>query len=117
MDEQTQADVAACFQQAVVDTLSIKCRRALKQEGLNTLVIAGGVSANTSLREALDKDVGEATFKGKQGQVFYPAPQYCTDNGAMIAYAGSQRLLHGQCDDLSVSVRPRWPINELPPLS
>lgn len=113
LDEQTKADVACAFQQAVVETLSIKCRRALKQEGLGTLVIAGGVSANRSLREVLDKDIG-AGIEG--GQVFYPAPQYCTDNGAMIAYAGSQRLLVGQCDDLSVSVRPRWPMEELPAL-
>lgn len=113
LDEQVRADIACAFQQAVVDTLSIKCRRALKQENLKTLVIAGGVSANQRLREALDKDIGGGI---EGGQVFYPAQQYCTDNGAMIAYAGSQRLLNGQRDDLSVSVRPRWPIEELPAL-
>jgi len=111
LNDQTRADIACAFQQAVVDTLSIKCRRALKQECLNTLVIAGGVSANTNLREALDRDIG-----AKGGQVFYPALQYCTDNGAMIAYAGSQRLLDGQKDGLEVSVRPRWSMEELPAL-
>ena len=110
LNEQTKADIACAFEQAVVDTLSIKCRRALKQEKLNTLVIAGGVSANISLREKLGYDVSR-DIKG--GRVFYPAPQYCTDNGAMIAYAGSQRLLCGQYDDLSVSVFPRWPMEEL----
>ena len=83
LDEQARADVARCFEEAVVDTLLIKCRRALKQEGVSTLVMAGGVSANRRLRERL------AEALGKDGaQVIYPAPSLCTDNGAMIAYAG-----------------------------
>jgi N6-L-threonylcarbamoyladenine synthase len=111
LTEQDRCDIAAAFEQAVVSTLVIKCRRALRQEGLNTLVMAGGVSANTHLRSALK----EALVKEK-ARVFYPAPKYCTDNGAMIAYAGAQRLQAGQVDDMDASVRPRWPMEELPPL-
>src|SRR3546814_12821130 len=86
--EQTRCDIALAFQQAVVETLTIKCRRALRQTGLTSLVIAGGVSANQSLRQALERMLGEFN-----GQVFYARPRFCTDNGAMIAYAGCQRLL------------------------
>ena len=93
-------------------TLVIKCRRALQQEGLKTLVIAGGVSANASLRATL-----EDVLAKEGGKVFYPAPLFCTDNGAMIAYAGAQRLQAGQIDDADTRVRPRWPMEELPPLS
>lgn len=107
--EQTRADVALAFQQAVVDTLTIKCRRALKQTGLNSLVIAGGVSANQALRQSLEKMLGE--FKG---QVFYARPRFCTDNGAMIAYAGCQRLLAGQQDGPAIGVQARWPMEQLP---
>lgn len=107
--EQTRADVALAFQQAVVDTLTIKCRRALKQTGLSSLVIAGGVSANQALRQSLEKMLGE--FKGK---VFYARPRFCTDNGAMIAYAGCQRLLAGQHDGPSIGVQARWPMEQLP---
>jgi len=111
LSEQDRSDVARAFEEAVVATLVIKCRRALRQESLKTLVIAGGVSANTSLRSAL-KDA-----LAKEGaRVFYPAPMFCTDNGAMIAYAGAQRLLAGQMDDADTRVRPRWPMEELPPL-
>ncbi|MFT5484034.1 MAG: N6-L-threonylcarbamoyladenine synthase [Halieaceae bacterium] len=111
LDEQHRADIACAFEVAVVDTLRIKCVRALRQEGLTSLVIAGGVSANKRLRRAL-----AAEMEGLQGRVFLPAPEYCTDNGAMIAYAGAQRLVAGQADDLAVSVRPRWPMEELPSL-
>lgn len=104
-------DIAAAFQEAVVDTLTIKCLRALKQEGLKRLVIAGGVSANTALRERLE---GRLATIG--AAVYYPRPAYCTDNGAMIAYAGCCRLLAGQSETLAVQVRPRWPMNELPGL-
>ncbi len=111
LTDQDRADVACAFEQAVVETLVIKCRRALAQEQLKTLVIAGGVSANRKLRERL----GEALAK-EGARVFYPAPVFCTDNGAMIAYAGAQRLAAGQCDDAEANVRPRWPMEELPPL-
>ncbi len=109
MDEQTHADVAYAFQEAVVDTLAIKCKRALKQCELKRLVIAGGVSANTELREKL------ATITAKLGgQVYYPRPEFCTDNGAMIAYAGMQRLKSGVFADLSFKATPRWPLDTLP---
>lgn len=107
-DEQAKADLAYAFQEAVVDTLTIKCQRALEQEGLQRLVIAGGVSANASLRERLEQML--ATLGG---EVFYARPRFCTDNGAMIAYAGCQRLLAGQQEGPGISVRARWPMTEL----
>lgn len=107
--EQARADIALAFQQAVVETLTIKCRRALKQTGLQRLVIAGGVSANQALRQALETMLGE--FKG---QVFYARPRFCTDNGAMIAYAGCQRLLAGQHEGPQIQVQPRWSMESLP---
>jgi len=110
-NDQTRCDISLAFQQAVVETLTIKCRRALKQTGLNRLVIAGGVSANKALRASLDSMLGE--FKGK---VFYARPEFCTDNGAMIAYAGCQRLLAGQHEDLAITVQARWPMEQLPAL-
>ena len=106
--EQTRCDIALAFQQAVVETLSIKCRRALQQTGLNNLVIAGGVSANQALRQSLERMLGELN-----GQVFYARPRFCTDNGAMIAYAGCQRLLAGQQDGPQISVQARWPMETL----
>lgn len=109
--EQTRCDIALAFQQAVVDTLTIKCKRALKQTGLNSLVIAGGVSANQALRQSLENMLGEL-----KGEVFYARPAFCTDNGAMIAYAGCQRLLAGQHEDLSIQVQARWPMEQLPAL-
>ncbi len=111
LTEQDAADVARAFEDAVVDTLLIKCRRALEQTGMKQLVIAGGVSANTRLRERL-----EAMAAKKGAQLFYARPRFCTDNGAMIAYAGCQRLLSGQHDDLTIRVRPRWPMDTLPSL-
>ncbi|MBV2131792.1 tRNA (adenosine(37)-N6)-threonylcarbamoyltransferase complex transferase subunit TsaD [Pseudomonas sp. MAP12] len=109
--EQARCDVALAFQQAVVETLTIKCRRALKQTGLQRLVIAGGVSANQALRAALQTMLGEL-----KGQVFYARPRFCTDNGAMIAYAGCQRLLAGQHDGPAIGVQPRWSMETLPAL-
>lgn len=104
-DAKTKADIAASFQAAVVDTLTIKCQRALKQTGLKRLVIAGGVGANAALRESLQ------TMTAAIGaQVYFPRLAFCTDNGAMIAYAGCQRLLAGEHDDLAVNVRARWPL-------
>jgi len=108
---QLKADIACAFQEAVVDTLVIKCRRALQQESLSRLVIAGGVSANKRLRSKLEQALAK-----QQAEVFYARPQFCTDNGAMIAYAGCQRLLAGQLDDLMVTARPRWPMQQLPAL-
>ncbi|MFK3818520.1 tRNA (adenosine(37)-N6)-threonylcarbamoyltransferase complex transferase subunit TsaD [Pseudomonas sp. NPDC089407] len=109
--EQTRCDVSLAFQQAVVETLTIKCKRALKQTGLKRLVIAGGVSANKALRASL-----EDMLAGIKGNVYYARPQFCTDNGAMIAYAGCQRLLAGQQQGLAISVQARWPMEQLPPL-
>ncbi|RRN03362.1 tRNA (adenosine(37)-N6)-threonylcarbamoyltransferase complex transferase subunit TsaD [Bibersteinia trehalosi] len=108
LDQQTKCDIAHAFQQAVVDTIIIKCKRALQQTGYKRLVMAGGVSANKQLRQDL------ATFmQSYGGEVFYPRPQFCTDNGAMIAYAGFVRLKKGERSDLAVSVKPRWPMTEL----
>ena len=106
-----KADIARAFEDAVVDTLVIKCRRALEQEALSTLVIAGGVSANIMLRTRLERAMAELS-----GRVFYPALRFCTDNGAMIAYTGCQRLLAGETDAAHAPVRPRWPLEDLPPL-
>jgi len=110
-DDQTMADIACAFQEAVVDTLAIKCRRALEQTGLKTLVIAGGVSANRRLRERMGASLAKVG-----GEVFYARHEFCTDNGAMIAYAGCRRLLAGQCEALAIRARPRWPMDTLPPL-
>ncbi|MCK9505657.1 MAG: tRNA (adenosine(37)-N6)-threonylcarbamoyltransferase complex transferase subunit TsaD [Porticoccaceae bacterium] len=111
-DDQTMADIAWAFQDAVVDTLVIKCRRALEQTGLETLVIAGGVSANLVLRERLERALAKMGAR-----VFYARNEFCTDNGAMIAYAGCQRLLAGQRDGLGVRAVPRWPLDTLPGLN
>lgn len=108
-DDQTRADIARAFEDAVVDTLAIKCKRALEQTGFKRLVMAGGVSANRTLRARLAE-----MMKKRGGEVFYARPEFCTDNGAMIAYAGLVRLKSGVSADLSVSVRPRWPLAELP---
>lgn len=104
----SKAEIACAFQEAVVDTLLIKCRRALEQTGLQRLVIAGGVSANRLLRERM-----QAMTKKLGASVYYPRPEFCTDNGAMIAYAGMLRLEHGQRDPLEINVKPRWPMMEL----
>lgn len=108
-DSQTRADIARAFEEAVVDTLAIKCKRALEQTGFRRLVMAGGVSANCTLRAKLSE-----MMRKRGGEVFYARPEFCTDNGAMIAYAGLVRLKSGANPELSVSVRPRWPLAELP---
>jgi N6-L-threonylcarbamoyladenine synthase len=110
LDEQTKADVAYAFQEAVVETLTAKCARALQQTGATTLVVAGGVGANRSLRARLIE------LGGARGvQVRYPRPEFCTDNAAMIAYAGCQRLLRGEQDGLAIRATARWPMDSLQP--
>lgn len=109
VDQQTKADIARAFEDAVVDTLAIKCKRALKESGLKRLVIAGGVSANTHLRAQLAH-----LMKSRGGQVFYPRLEFCADNGAMIAYAGMQRLKANQTVGLEIGATPRWPMDQLP---
>ncbi len=102
------ADIAASFQEALVDTLVKKSVKALKQTDLRRLVIAGGVSANKRLRERLEADLAKI-----KATVYYAEPALCTDNGAMIAFAGYQRLKSGQSEGLSVTTTPRWPMTEL----
>ena len=108
IDDQVCADIAAGFQKAVVDTMVIKCKRALQAAGLSRLVVAGGVSANVELRSGLDQAITKV-----KGEVFYPRPAFCTDNGAMIAYAGCKRLMAGETQGLGVSVKARWALNQI----
>lgn len=108
IDAQLRADVACAFQEAVVETLEVKCERALAATGLPALVVAGGVGANRLLRERL-KALGARTGV----RVYYPRPEFCTDNAAMIAYAGYRRLAAGQRDSLAIRAVARWPIDEL----
>ncbi|WP_311944621.1 tRNA (adenosine(37)-N6)-threonylcarbamoyltransferase complex transferase subunit TsaD [Halomonas piscis] len=104
-----RADIARAFEDAVVDTMVIKCRRALDDTGLKRLVVAGGVSANVRLREGLD----QACAKRRAG-VFYPRGRFCTDNGAMIAYVGARRLETGERDVTGqMQATPRWPLEQL----
>jgi len=105
---QDKADIAFAFQEAVADTLCIKSRRALQQSKLQRLVVSGGVSANTQIRESLTKMTEQ-----ENARVYFPRLEFCTDNGAMIAYAGCQRILAGQYENLEIQVKARWPINEL----
>ncbi|CAL1329063.1 tRNA (adenosine(37)-N6)-threonylcarbamoyltransferase complex transferase subunit TsaD [Candidatus Providencia siddallii] len=107
-DKQTLSDIAKGFEDAVIDTIIIKCKRAIKQSGINRLVISGGVSSNSSLRIKI-KNV----MKQINVEVFYSSPEFCTDNAAMIALVGSIRIKNGFIDDLSIFVRPRWGLNEL----
>ncbi len=105
---QDKADIALAFEQAVTETLVIKCRRALRQTGLQRLVVAGGVGANERLRNGLsDLVIREAA------QVFFPRIEFCTDNGAMIALAGLVRYQAGYRGDSRLMARPRWPLAEL----
>jgi N6-L-threonylcarbamoyladenine synthase len=111
LDTTVIADLALAFQEAAVDTLAIKTERALAQTGLTRLVVAGGVGANQLLRQRL------AQMTAARGaRAYYPRPEFCTDNGAMIAYAGFRRLQAGQHEPLAFGARPRWRIDELPPL-
>jgi N6-L-threonylcarbamoyladenine synthase len=110
LDEQTRADVASEFQQAVVETLVAKCARAAAQTGLSTLVVAGGVGANQALRSGLAALGNRAGLK-----ILYPRPEFCTDNAAMIAYAGYRRLAGGEHDELKIRATARWPLDTLRP--
>jgi N6-L-threonylcarbamoyladenine synthase len=122
LQPQAKANIAQAFQEAVIDTLAIKCKRALKQTGRQSLVVAGGVSANLMLREKL-----AILMQKQQGQVFYPRQEYCTDNGAMIAYAGYCQYLMQNSDQVNkktdqasldsftkhqIKVHPRWPLSD-----
>jgi N6-L-threonylcarbamoyladenine synthase len=99
-----KANIARAFEDAVVDTLFIKCRRALEQTGRKTLVVAGGVGANKRLRRRM---------QALNAEVFFPRNEFCTDNGAMIAYAGALRLQAGASEAAMIQPRPRWPLTEL----
>lgn len=105
---QDKADIARAFEDAVVETLLIKARRALRETGLKRLVVAGGVSANRSMRERLQRMAEQ-----ERCRVFFPRLAFCGDNGAMIAYAGCRRLLAGQVEALEIQAWPRWPLSEL----
>ena len=105
LNAQDVADVAIAFEIAAVETLVIKCRRGIEQTGASQLVIAGGVSANKRLRRELESKL--------DAEIVYAPLNLCTDNGAMIAYAGALRLLGGAAEDLSITTRPRWSITEL----
>jgi len=109
--DDTRADICAGFQQAVVDTLTIKCRRAMQHTRAQQLIIAGGVGANLALRQGLRKAGKKYGWK-----VSYPRLEFCTDNGAMIAFAGCKRLLAGQHTGLELQAFARWPLDQLPPL-
>ena len=110
VDEKTRADVARAFEDAVVDTLANKCGRALKETGAKGLVIAGGVGANQSLRQKLAE-----VAQQNQAKLFYPRPAYCTDNGAMIAYAGACRISDGLQAPFPIAAKARWSLEDLAP--
>lgn len=113
LSEQDKANVARAFVDAIVDVLVAKCMRAIKETGLKRLVIAGGVGANKQLRAGLDAAAAKRRIK-----VFYPELQFCTDNGAMIAFAGAMRLQQNPAAatrNYAFNVRPRWPLDELRP--
>jgi N6-L-threonylcarbamoyladenine synthase len=110
LDERTRADAALAFEEAVAETLTIKCERAIEQTGAQTLIVAGGVGANRRLRAgllALGQRLGV--------RVAFPRPEFCTDNAAMIALLGSLRLAAGEQDDLAIRARARWPMSQLTP--
>jgi N6-L-threonylcarbamoyladenine synthase len=109
MTESDRAAMAKSFEEAVVDTLVVKSARALKQTGYKSLVVAGGVGANKSLRTALSETLG-----GQGAKVFYPRPELCTDNGAMVAHAGLLRLQAGHVSSGEVMAQPRWELDSLP---
>jgi N6-L-threonylcarbamoyladenine synthase len=108
MDDAAKADLARAFQDAVVDVLAAKCVTALEQTGLERLIVSGGVGANKQLRAALDAAAQKNNF-----EVSYPRLEFCTDNGAMIAFAGAMRLKNSQPGNHAFTVRPRWDLAEL----
>lgn len=120
MNDSDKANVARGFVDAMVDVLVSKCKNAMKQTGLKRLVIAGGVGANQQLRAALNAAAQHSNPK-KRFEVYYPELEFCTDNGAMIAFAGAMRLRQLKANpelasyDYRFNVKPRWPLSELPP--
>ena len=111
LDPQTRADIACAFQTAAIETLVIKCRRALRLTGWKCLVVAGGVGANKMLRARLVEEMAK-----ENATVFFPRHEFCTDNGAMIAYVGCQRLMAGERSSMNIAVYPRWRIEDLLPI-
>ncbi|AAU90995.1 tRNA (adenosine(37)-N6)-threonylcarbamoyltransferase complex transferase subunit TsaD [Methylococcus capsulatus] len=105
---QDKADIACAFQAAIVDTLVLKCRRAMRETGLGRLVVAGGVSANQAVRKGL-----QAMAESERYRVYFPRPEFCTDNGAMIAFAGCWRLRAGQFEPSAIEARARWAMETL----
>jgi N6-L-threonylcarbamoyladenine synthase len=110
LDEQARADVALEFQDAIVETLVGKSLRAVEETGVRRLVVAGGVGANRCLRERL-----AAAARAAGAEVFYPRLEFCTDNGAMIAYAGMLRLAAGEAAPAAIEARARWDLETLRP--
>jgi N6-L-threonylcarbamoyladenine synthase len=108
LDARTKADIACEFQEAVTEVLTAKCMAALRQAGLNSLVVSGGVGANQRLRERLNDAAQQQSYR-----VHYPRLEFCTDNGAMIAFAGAMRTQNASIDDYGFTVRPRWDLAEL----
>jgi N6-L-threonylcarbamoyladenine synthase len=110
--QQDKADIAAGFQEAIVDVLTSKCLRAINTTAMSQLVIAGGVGANRRLRSRIDAAASKAGFR-----VFYPPIELCTDNAAMVALAGAMRIKHGRTGACPFSARPRWDLDSLPAIT